>query len=203
MQTVLNPQPGWRDRLDKWRQQAQKLGGFWFIGVTLLIVIVVHVFIARPYRVDGVSMQPTLHTDDHLIIWKAGHIRAWLSGSQYVPKRGEIIVLKSPVNTDVLIKRVVGLPNEQVVIRDGRIIVINEKNPLGFEPDLNTPADAIPPHDNQVYPPLAADEIFVVGDNRWPGQSNDSRYFSLPVKLENIIGDVVVRVLPLGRIDRF
>lgn len=203
MQTAQGNQPNWWAKLAKWRKQAQKFRGLWFIGLTLLAVVVTHVFIARPYRVEGVSMQPTLYNDDHLIIWKAGHIGAWLTGSQYVPQRGEIVVFKSPVNNDVLIKRVVGLPGEQVTISDGKIRVINDDNPLGFEPDLNTPAEVIQPHENQAYPVLGDDEIFVIGDNRWPGQSNDSRYFSKPVKLENIIGDVVVRVLPLNRVDRF
>ena len=203
MQVIDGSQPTWRTKLAKWRKWAQKLRGFWFMGLTLLTVLTIHVFIARPYRVDGVSMQPTLYTDDHLIIWKAGHIGAWLTGSQYVPKRGEIIVLKSPVNNDILIKRVVGLPNEQVVIRDNQIIIINAANPAGFEPDLNTSPGVIQPHENEAYPILADDEIFVIGDNRWPGQSNDSRYFKQMVKLDNIIGDVVVRVLPLNRINRF
>ncbi len=203
MQVIRSSQSTWRAKLIKWRKWAQKLRGFGFIGLTLLAVVITHVFIARPYRVDGVSMQPTLYSDDHLIIWKAGHIGAWLTGSQHVPKRSEIIVFKSPVNEDILIKRVVGLPGEQVVIRDNQIIIINIDNPAGFEPDLNTPPDVIQPHDNQAYPVLADDEIFVIGDNRWPGQSNDSRYFNRMVKLDNVIGDVVIRVLPLNRIDRF
>ena len=205
MQVIRSSQSTWRAKLIKWRKWAQKLRGFGLIGLTLLAVIITHVFIARPYRVFGVSMQPTLYTDDYLIIWKAGHIGAWLTGSQYVPKRGEIIVLKSPVNEDILIKRVVGLPGEQVVIRDNQIIIINADNPTGFEPDLNTPPDVIQPHDNDpgAYPVLADDEIFVVGDNRWPGQSNDSRHFNRMIKLDNVIGDVVIRVLPLNHIDRF
>lgn len=196
--------PDWRTKLAEWRKWSQKFRGLWFIGLTLAIVVVVHVFIARPYRVDGVSMQPTLYSNDHLIIWKAGHIWAWLTGSDhYTPKRGEIVVLKSPVGSEILIKRVVGLPGEKVVISDQKITIINDENPLGFEPDLNTPLETIKPHDNQDYGVLGPDEIFVIGDNRWPGQSNDSRYFAEPVKLKNIIGDAVIRVLPLDRIDLF
>ena len=109
MQVIDGSQSTWRTKLAKCWKWAQKFRDFGFIGLTLLAVITIHVFVARPYEVEGGSMQPTLYTYDHLIIWKAGHIKAWLTGSQHVPKRGEIIVLKSPVSSDILIKRVVGL----------------------------------------------------------------------------------------------
>ena len=192
-----------RARLIKWRHWLGRFRGVWFVSLTFVAVITTHVLIARPYGVDGDSMEPTLSHGDHLIIWKAGHVHAWLADSQFVPKRGQIIVLKHPVEKTVIIKRVVGLPGEQVILHDGQIIVINADNPGGFEPNLNTSPAVLPPPENRVYPQLADDEIFVIGDNRWPGQSSDSRSFAKPAKLDDIVGDLTLRVLPLNRFDWF
>ncbi len=205
MATMWMDRLGRRAQLIKWCHWVQKFRGVWLVGLTLLVILIVHVFVARPYQVDGRSMEPTLYAGDHLVVWKAGHIHAWLTGSQFVPGRGQIIVLAHPVDNTVIIKRVVGLPNEQVILRDGRIIIVNDDNPAGFEPDLGTSLTVSPPpvQDNGVYPRLADDEIFVIGDNRWPGQSSDSRSFSEMAKLDNIVGNLVVRILPLTRFDWF
>ena len=199
----------WGDRLSlqaqliKWRRWLQRFRGVWFVGLTLMAIIATHVFIARPYEVVGQSMEPTLYQGDHLIVWKAGHIHAWLTGSQFVPKRGQIIILNHPIEETIIVKRVVGLPGEQVILRDGYIIIVNAEHPNGFEPDLGTSPATVRPDENRAYSRLADDEIFVIGDNRWPGQSSDSRSFAEMAKLDDIVGDLVFRFLPPNRFDWF
>ena len=152
-------------------------------------------------------MNPTLWDNDRLLVWKAGISWGKLTGSQFVPKRGDIIVFKDPTGSsgdqDILIKRVIGLPNEQVTIRNNQITIYNSDNPDGFVPMLNIGHNLPPFSDDGVYNRLGDDEIFVIGDNRLGGHSRDSRVFSSPVTTDSIIGTLMMRTSPLDEIDWF
>ncbi len=159
-------------------------------------------FVFQSYQVDGPSMQNTLHNDDHLIVWKVPRTWARITGHAYIPKRGDIIVFNEPglsafgQNQDKqLIKRVIGLPGDRVVVKNGSITIYNKAHPQGFDPDKTLP------YHNTVYTAgnidltLRSGQIFVCGDNR--GDSLDSRVFG-PVNVNNVVGKLVVRVLPLN-----
>lgn len=137
----------------------------------VLLALVINVFLAQATRVYGQSMEPTLHTDQRIVVEK-------LSYKFHPPQRGDVVVLRLPQDpSELLIKRVVGLPGEMLSIHDGRVWI--DGQPLD-EPYLSqtTFGDRAP----QVIP---EDHIFVMGDNR--GFSNDSRSFGL-VPYDNIIG---------------
>jgi signal peptidase I len=95
----------------------------------------------------------------------------------------------------------VGLPGERVVIKDGSLSVYNQAHPGGYEPDktglYHIDTSSTP---GNVDITLKADEIFVSGDNR--ANSEDSRYFG-PVKVEQIVGKLSLRFLPLNKAQRF
>ncbi len=164
-------------------------------------------FLARTYVVDGQSMESTLQNGDRLIIDKIPRSLAMITGHDYIPHRGDIIVFDQPglvFGSDTkkqLIKRVVGLPGERVVVNDGLLIIYSKTFPGGFEPDktglyqIQTPSTA-----GKVDITLGDGEIFVCGDNR--GNSEDSRYFG-PVKADQIIGKLWLRFLPLGKTQQF
>jgi signal peptidase I len=137
----------------------------------LLVVILLNLFVAQATRVEGQSMEPSLHNNQRLIIEKISyHFRS--------VERGDIIVLKLPDRPGPpLIKRVIGLPGERVEIRGGQVHV-NGK--LLTEPYLNQLTYSS--HQRQVVP---ENSVFVLGDNR--GHSSDSRYFGV-VKVEYIVG---------------
>jgi signal peptidase I len=146
----------------------------------LVIVLVINMFLAQATRVEGQSMEPSLHDNQRLIIEKV---------SYYVhpPRRGDIIVLRLPNRrSDPLIKRVIGVPGETVEIRDGRVFIDGEALD---EPYLNvsTYAGLAP----EVVPD---DQVFVLGDNR--GFSNDSRAFGF-VPFSDIVGRAWFRYWPL------
>ncbi len=136
----------------------------------IVIALLIHVFLAQATRVYGQSMEPNLHTDMRLVVEK-------LSYRLHTPQRGDIVVLRVRPGDEMLIKRVIGLPGDQVEIHDGQVYVNGQAL---NEPYLNqeTRGNLAP----RVVPPL---HVFVMGDNR--RASNDSRSFG-PVHIDNIVG---------------
>lgn len=169
-----------------------------------LLAILLTVYVFQTYQVDGPSMQHTLQSGDRLIVWKVPRTWSKITGNDYIPERGEIIVFNEPefeegVNGKQLIKRVIGLPNERVVIEDNQITIFNDENPDGFIPDVAP--DALPSQ-NSISEDILVPEghVYVVGDNR--GNSLDSRSFG-PVDAKNIVGKLVFRLLPLDQSKTF
>lgn len=150
--------------------------------LALVIIIPFRIFIAQPFLVNGLSMYPTFNNGDYLIVDQ-------LSKRFEMPKRGSIIIIKFPENhSRFLIKRLIGLPQEKIVINDGILFVdgkqieepyIKHKKIEGFQITLKE------------------DEYFVMGDNR--AGSSDSRIWG-PIKKEEIVGRPIIRLLPLNNI---
>jgi len=151
-----------------------------------VLFLIINTFTGR-YQVLSVSMEPTLHEGQYLLISKASY---WF----HEPERGDIMVVK-PLNGDKnsipLIKRLIGLPGDTVEARDGRIwingVAINEtyvSGPLAYA-DRWT---------------LGPDEYFLLGDNR--NNSSDSHTWG-PLPRENIIGKAVFRYWPLELFGTF
>lgn len=184
------------------------------IGILLLaplIAIFLTVYVFQSYQVDGPSMETTLQNNDRLIVWKLSRTWSRITGHQYVPNRGDIIILNESglssysggEDTKQLVKRVIALPGERVVIKDNLLTVYNRENPKGFQPDATLPygkETAIPPTSDNLDVTLSNTELFVCGDNR--PQSLDSRRFG-PIQTDQVVGKLVARILPLGNIKRF
>lgn len=158
------------------------------IVLSLIIALIITTFV-KPTIVKNYSMSPTLEENDFLIINRFLYKRG-------VPKRGDIIVFKSNLKTDLgkeklLIKRVIGLPGDEVVITEGEVFIngkkIEESYIAGDYTDGNV--DIIVPED----------QIFVMGDNR--GNSLDSRDDILGlVGYNTIMGKASIRLYPFSRI---
>jgi signal peptidase I len=165
-------------------------------------------FVFQSYQVDGPSMQTTLQNSDHLVVWKVPRTLARITGHAYIPHRGDIIVFNEPGLADYgqgsnkqLIKRVIGLPGDRVVVKNGLITIYNKANPNGFDPDKTLPyGKVIPTTSGNIDITLGSSQIFVCGDNR--PDSLDSRVFG-PVDVNNIVGKLVLRVLPLNEAKVF
>lgn len=165
-------------------------------------------FVFQSYQVDGPSMQTTLQNSDHLVVWKVPRTLARLTGHAYIPNRGDIIVFNEPGLADYgqgsnkqLIKRVIGLPGDRVVVKDGVITIYDKQHPNGFDPDKTMPyGKVIPTTSGNIDLTLGSNQIFVCGDNR--PDSLDSRVFG-PVDVNNVVGKLVLRVLPLNEAKAF
>jgi signal peptidase I len=197
-------------------QQPRHRDGLKSILSTILILLIAPIlalsitaFVFQSYEVDGPSMEPTLQTRDRLIIWKAGRTWARITKDSYIPERGTVVVFVKrglfDFNTDQekqLIKRIIGLPGDRVVVKNGKITVYNSEHPSGFNPDSSLPYGATLSGntDGSIDVNVGAGEIFVVGDNR--DNSLDSRSFGT-VPATDIIGTLSSRILPLSEAKKF
>lgn len=173
------------------------------VGSILLALFINH-FIFQSYEVYGLSMTPTLHDGDRLIISKVEKSFSSIARNEYLPDRGEIIVFKNPRNpqSPQLIKRVIGLPGERVVVQNGDITIYNSSNPDGFMPDkalgleLGITAGTV-----DITVPDG--HVFVSGDHREQGGSLDSRNELGTVPLGLVVGQLMIRILPVSDVEVF
>ena len=173
-----------------------------------LVALFIIAFVFRSYQVDGPSMENTLQNADKLIIWKVPRTWARITGHDYIPNRGDVVVFTESGLSEYgqddskqLIKRVIGVPGERVVVNDGKYTVYNKEHPEGFNPDTTLPyGKDIPVTSGNVDVTLAPHQVFVSGDNR--PDSLDSRAFG-PINADQIVGKLVVRVFPIGQAKIF
>lgn len=175
-----------------------------FVGGVILAATLINQFIFQSYYVDGTSMTPTLSNNDRLIIDKVERSFALLGGRHYIPQRGQIVVLDSSLvdqtgHSEQLIKRVIALPGETIdITSEGVVTIRNTEHPEGFDPDkelgLNLATTYV---DARVSITIPDNQVFVMGDNREPGGSYDSRSFG-PVSSDKIQGRLIARIFPLN-----
>ncbi len=170
------------------------------LAVAFILVQVINMFLFQSYKVFGSSMYPTLHDGDRLIISKVGKTSSKLRGKDYVPKRGDIIVFVDPQRDDLqLIKRVIGLPGERVVVKDGSLTVYNSEHPDGFNPDTSGAYNAdLPTTSGENDVTVPENNLFVSGDNREGSNSLDSRNELGTVPEDLIVGTLKVRLFPFS-----
>jgi signal peptidase I len=146
----------------------------------VIIVLAVNVFVARACYVENVSMEPTLHEAQRLILEKVSYYL-------HPPERGDIIVFYMPeVDQEPLIKRVIAVPGETIEIRDGHVLINGQ---VLEEPYLRQGT-----YPNRQPTRVPDQMVFVLGDNR--GESYDSRYFGF-VPFAAIRGRACFRYWPL------
>ncbi len=190
-----------------WREAASTIG---ILAAALLVALFIIAFVFRSYQVDGPSMENTLQNSDKLIIWKVPRSWADITRHDYIPHRADIVVFNQKglgefgqQDSKQLIKRVIGLPGERVVVKNGSITVYNQQNPNGFNPDKTLPYgqhNAIPETTGDIDVTLGPHQLFVCGDNR--PNSLDSRAFG-PINANQIVGKLVLRVLPISQAEAF
>jgi signal peptidase I len=159
-----------------------------FTLLALAIVIPIRLFIVQPFIVSGSSMYPTFENGDYLIIDEVSYRLG-------EPKRNEVVVFRYPQNPKkFFIKRIIGLPNEAVSIKEGQVTIYSEARPEGQrldEPYVKNGSIT------NLEIKLDRNEYFVMGDNR--SASSDSRYWG-PVPEKLLVGKALVRLWPIGKI---
>lgn len=154
----------------------------WII-VLIIVVILIHFFMATIAIVDGVSMEPNFHTGEYLVVDRFDYN----FGS---PARGDAVVLKFPGDPDhkKYIKRIIGLPGDWVKIEGGQVY-LNGK--LLNEPYI--PSNIATTSDQNIDTIVQPNEYFIMGDNR--PNSNDSRIWGTAGR-RFLIGKAVFQIYP-------
>ena len=166
---------------------TKPVGGRALLVTVVLVVLVgagLRWQVAELFLVPSGSMEPTLHSGDHVLVDKL----AYRSGR---PARGDLIVFHRPRTGEIMLKRVVAVAGDEVGIEDG---VLHVNNRARAEPFVDQRRI-----DSVYFGPVSVPrgDVFVMGDQR--GNSVDSREFG-PVPVTRIVGRADLRLWPPGRI---
>jgi signal peptidase I len=172
------------------------------------IAVVIKTFLVQPFYIPSDSMVPTILPNDRVMVSK-------LSYRFGEPQRGDLVVFVSPFNdefddetffesvfrhiveavgirtasADDLIKRIVGIPGDEIQIREGKLFV----NGAEVDEPYLLEQGVMPDFGPFVVPP---DSVFVMGDNR--AISYDSTRFG-EIPMDHILGEAVLRIWPVDR----
>ncbi|MGJ7922410.1 signal peptidase I [Neobacillus sp. LXY-4] len=164
--------------------------------IAVVLAAIIRTFLFAPIVVDGLSMMPTLHNQDRMIVNK-------FSYKIGEPERFDIIVFHAPEGKDY-IKRVIGLPGDEIEYKDD-ILYVNGK--AYEEPYLEEYKKAV--IDGPLTEPFTLEEkigkkkvpegqLFVMGDNR--RYSKDSRHIGT-IPMEKVLGNTKILYWPVKDIQ--
>lgn len=175
---------------------------------TILLTLVIFAAVrsvVQNFKVDGASMEPTLHTGQYLLIDKVSYFKLQGPLLQIAeqlhlvapgssdgvfpfggPKRGDIVVFRYPGGPERdFIKRIIAMPGDTVQIDRGRVYVngvLQHEDYIEALPSYSLPPQKVPPG-----------SYFVLGDNR--PNSSDSHIWGY-VPEENLIGRAWISYWP-------
>lgn len=157
------------------------------VVVALVISIVLYIFIMTPHEVIGNSMHPTYKNGEYLMANKVTYrIKE--------PERGDVVIFKYS-DTQDFIKRIIGLPGDTVMLKDGQLYINNklldESHYLNDSVYTNG-GDFLKEGESKTVPD---GEYFVCGDNR--PHSSDSRTFG-SIEKDNIKGKAWIVYFPFS-----
>ena len=163
------------------------------IGVAAAVAFVINIFGGFAV-VEGPSMLPTLENRDVLI--RASYLKS-------TPRFGDIIAFKTDMThpwklyrmlgvKKNLVKRVIGVPGDHVVVKDGKVYVNDVQLVENYIYEGTT--------DGEIDTVVTDGHLFVMGDNRL--NSNDSRGTVGLVNTHSVIGKIIYRILPFGKLGK-
>lgn len=158
------------------------------IVVSLAIFALVYLFLFQPHQVDGQSMEPNFHNGEYILTDKV----SYRIGD---PKRGDVVVFHSPQDERVdFIKRVVAVPDDEVMLKGGYLYLNGEKQDETYinDPGAVSPGRFLRDGTSVTVPP---GQYMVMGDNRL--HSSDSREWGFVTK-GGIVGRAFFRYWPLS-----
>jgi signal peptidase I len=182
-------------------------------AIFILLVFLIVRGVVQNFKIEGQSMERNLHSGQYILVNKIVYFHFDMNAPMrvlpgnanlapkivypfHMPHRGDVLVFEYPrdVSKDY-IKRVIGLPNETVEVREGSVYV---NGTLLDEPYLQGVQTVCRPEDTCSRGPVKVppDAVFVMGDNR--PNSSDSREWE-PLPLDRVIGKAWVSYWPIER----
>ncbi len=161
-------------------------------ALIILVVVTIRIFIFDPVRVDGPSMDTTLTNGEIVILNKFEYRKKDI-------ERYDVVVIKitdpSSKETKQIIKRVIGLPNEVIEIKDNKVYADGKELDSSFTSSKSDDFDM----SKIGLKKIPGDSYLVMGDNR--EVSLDSRYSEVgTIKKEQITGKASIVIWPLNKI---
>jgi signal peptidase I len=154
------------------------------------IFLFVYLLVLQPHKIKGASMEPNFHDGEYLLTDKV----SYRVGQ---PKRGDVIVFRAPPTyKDEFIKRIIGLPGEEIKVEAGKIYVNGHELEEQYLPsDTNIVAGRYTTEGASITVP--SDSYFVLGDNR--DHSLDSRNIG-PIERQYITGRAWFIYWPVSKV---
>ena len=165
------------------------------IVLALSVFVVLYLFVAQPNEVKGNSMVPNFTNGEYLLTEK-------ISYQIGQPKRGDVVIFRAPPSEPCAedqceyIKRVIGLPGDRVMVKDGDVYLNGKKLDQSFLPAgvMSSPGTF---EEEGVEKTVPTGTLLCFGDNR-PG-SRDGREFG-PIKKDSVVGRAFFKYWPLSSI---
>lgn len=167
------------------------------MGIFLMLILIVGRLTVTFPKVVGYSMTPTINDQDRLVVYKWGNIR-----------RFTIVSVTDPENSkEQLIRRVIGLPGENIRYQDGILYVNNSEVPERFLAHSTIEDSETPFTEDFTINEIVKKEnripegcYLVLGDNR--PYATDSRFFGF-VSKDDLLGVVKARIFPIHSMRQF
>ena len=156
------------------------------VVLSLILFLIIRQVIQN-YRIESTSMLPNFHEGQFVLVNKL----AFKLGE---PHRGEVLVFHNPdLPSEDFIKRIIGLPGDSVEVHGKQVFVNGKLLPEPFNHNV--------PDDNYAFGPVTVEDntLFVMGDNREPNGSFDSREWG-QLPREDIVGVATARLLPINEL---
>ncbi len=175
----------------------------------LLVVLILRSFLLEPFKIPSASMVPTLQVHDFILVNKFAYgLRLPVLGTKIMPvgmpKRGDVMVFFPPNDKRYFIKRVIGLPGDEITLIDNvlyingvrmeqQVLRVDPNGVIGIKENLQPLEHLIqlypvPTGHSNYHAVVPQGEYFMMGDNR--DNSSDSRFWGT-VPEENVVGQAV------------
>ena len=167
------------------------------IILVVIVVTIINNIVLINAKIPSESMENTIMTGDRIFGYRLAYgLKIDLFGPEINkkfkdPQRFDIIIFKYPDDeSQLFIKRIIGLPGEKVQIINGKVYINDSETPLDDSFVAEVPRGNFGPYE------VPEDSYFVMGDNR--NHSRDSRYWKTSnfVTYDEIVGKAVVRYYP-------